>query len=217
MDQVSNKLKECQFVKKNHQKNQAELATVLDRICQEHSWELGDLMDPKVIKDAEENIAETRKHYEHDKSQKEFSLNNELDEQQQLLNKLEVEKAHLESKKAIVLQNKIQKNKELAMTKRQLSELDGFSGKLDKLQKQLKETDDQLEKVKKGTDMGSLDQSVQDKSFQVQSLDKEVKVLRQELSSLASQREVSSLVSCFYTPTFFFMFDANRFSFSIRS
>ena len=84
------------------------------------------------------------------------------------------------------------KKKELAMTKRSLSELDGFSTKLEQLKRQLKEKDDKLAKLKEETDVNELSQEITEKSSKVQSLDKEVKNLKVELSVLETQKETAS-------------------------
>ena len=48
---------------------------------------------------------------------------------------LELQKARLETKKESIVKGRSQKKKELALTKRSLSELDGFSTKLEKLKR----------------------------------------------------------------------------------
>ena len=105
---------------------------------------------------------------------------------------MEIQKARLETKKESIVKGRSQKKKELALTKRSLSELDGFSNKLEKLKRQLTDKDDKLSKLKAETDVDKLSQEITENSLKVQNLDKEVKSLKLEKSALESQRETAS-------------------------
>ena len=98
----------------------------------------------------------------------------------------------METKKESIVKGRSQKKKELALTKRSLSELDGFSNKLEKLKRQLTDKDDKLSKLKAETDVDNLSQEITENSLKVQNLDKEVKSLKLEKSALESQRETAS-------------------------
>ena len=191
VDQVTRKLDECKFQKKAHEKNEKDLESTLKHVAQELEWEI-DVNDEKVIKEAEENLEDTKIHFESEKNELLNKFENDLENQQKLINSLEIEKGQLEQKRTLITQGKIQKNKELALTKRQLSELDGFSSKVEKLCKLLADKDAKLGKMKSETDIGELSGEIQTKAGKVSNLDKDVKSLRNELSTLASQREISS-------------------------
>ena len=105
---------------------------------------------------------------------------------------MEIQKTRLETKISSLTKSRTEKKRDLALTKRQLSELDGFSTKLERLKRQLKEKDDELSKLKSETNVDNLSQEITDKSSKVLNLDKEVKNLKIEKSVLESQREITS-------------------------
>merc|ERR1712001_515890 len=107
-----------------------------------------------------------------------------LENQQDLISSLEIQKTRLETKISSLTKSRTEKKRDLALTKRQLSELDGFSTKLERLKRQLKEKDDELSKLKSETNVDNLSQEITDKSSKVLNLDKEVKNLKIEKSVL---------------------------------
>ena len=145
--------------------------------------------------EAEGNIEDTLRSFEEEKSRSLANFEASLERQQDTISSLEVRKGQLEEKKSLIMKSKIDKNKELAMTRRQLSELDGFSAKLERLKRDLKSTDVSIDNLKDSTNATELEDLIAEKSSAVQSLDKEVRSLRQELSVLSKQREVASQLS----------------------
>ena len=105
---------------------------------------------------------------------------------------MEIQKTRLETKISSLTKSRTERKRDLALTKRQLSELDGFSTKLERLKRQVKEKDDELSKLKSETDVDHLSQEITDKASKVLSLDREVKNLKLEKSVLESQREITS-------------------------
>ena len=193
LDKVKEKIAQCSNFRKINEKRKQELQNLLGDIGQELEWDMDqDFSSKKAIEEAAENIEDTKKHFEDEKRDKEDKFSTEIDEKQSLIRSLEIEKAQLEQKIKSTTDLKIQKKKELAMTKRNLSELEGFSSKLAKLKIELQKKDSTIDKMKTEVNTAEMEQEIADKTGSVQQLDRESKNLRQELAALSSQREISS-------------------------
>merc|ERR1739844_565599 len=139
LEEMSSKVTKFKNLQELNEKHEKELKAKLNEISRELEWETITDFSPSAIEECKEQIDDTEKTFENEKVEMETKFKANLENQQEKISELDLQKARLETKKESIVKGRSQKKKELALTKRSLSELDGFSTKLEKLKRQLTE------------------------------------------------------------------------------
>ena len=198
IEKINMKVQKCQLKKSQNVELKVEVKKLCVKIGKLLEWP--DIPEqsydnPENIEEAKENLEATKNAKEREKSKLEREFDEKIEEQNDMLANLNIEKTKLETKNESIRSSRAENNKKLAMIKRTLSNLEGCTQKIQKLSDQLKIKDAKLEQLKNEVNLDALDQDILEKSKKMQDLDEVTKSLKQELKSLEQIKDLSSNLS----------------------
>ena len=193
-DDIKDKVGQAKAHHETHEKNRKKTEKTIREVGENFDFGdmIPDVISTKYVEETLENIDSQKDILEDEKNTAEADFQQKIEANQTQLTELNLNKAKLEQKKESITDSKIKKNRELALVKRQLSELKGSSAKLAELKTKLEKKDTELKNVQKSVDLEALEDDIDKKGETVKELNNSVKMLRQDLAKLSTQRDLYS-------------------------
>ena len=193
-DDIKDNVGQAKAYHETHEKNRRKIEKIIREVGE--NLDFGNMIPEEIttrfVEETLENIDGQKDALEDEKNTAEADFQKKIEANQTQLTDLNLNKAKLEQKKESMTDSKIKKNRELALIKRQLSELKGSSAKLAELKTKLEKKDTELKNVQKSVDLDVLEDEIDRKSETVKELNDSVKILRQDLTKLSTQRDLYS-------------------------
>merc|ERR1712008_103371 len=103
LEEMSSKVTKFKNLQELNEKHEKELKSKLNEISRELEWETITDFSPSAIEECKEQIDDTEKTFENDKVEMETKFKANLENQQEKISELELQKARLETKKESIV------------------------------------------------------------------------------------------------------------------